>query len=140
MGIALIILIFLIIFGPLIMNLLRRWLMAKARNKMEDYIRAASGMPPRDSHSGNNNTRQQKGNGNTRKSARRRKPQTPEWTGPIIPPEYAEDVEFTEIKSYSETTEINGVSRRGGKSKKNDQIRVQSQVEDAEWTEIKIKR
>ena len=52
--------------------------------------------------------------------------------GPIIPKDYAEDVEFVEIKSYSEET----VVRRDAAPDGGERIVVESQIEDVEFTEI----
>lgn len=51
--------------------------------------------------------------------------------GPIIPKEYAEDVEFTETVSYSSDREVAPDSPRP------DDIREEPQVSDAEWEEIR---
>lgn len=51
---------------------------------------------------------------------------------PIIPKEYAEDVEFVEIKSFSEETVVTTEHKSDGKER----VVVESQVEDAEYTII----
>lgn len=68
------------------------------------------------------------GNTGNKESGRRRKTKSrPSDNGPIIPREYAEDVEFTEIRSYSEEREI-GEDRIVSS--------VEEQVSDAEIIEI----
>lgn len=62
-----------------------------------------------------------------KESARRRQHRPRTSDGPIIPREYAEDVEFTEIRSYSEESEI-GEDRIVSS--------VEEQVSDAEIIEI----
>ena len=54
--------------------------------------------------------------------------------GPIIPKEYAEDVEFVETIDYSETV-IAASDRKG-----NTTVYHESQVTDVEWEEIKVKK
>ena len=125
------ILILIVIFFWLIWPALSRWLKRKAMERAEDYMRSSMGMPPRDkkkrksqweqrSTSQDNYYRQQNRNAVNREE-------------PIIPKEYAEDVEFTEIKEYSHT-EINS-----GSSNKKETFH-ESQISDAEWTEVKKPR
>lgn len=112
------------------------WIRRKAQQKMaekvEDYLRSATGMPPREKKKKSRNPfrRQEEDDGaspygNPRPHYGRRRADEP-----IIPKEYAEDVEYTEFKSYSSETEI----RDDGD---NVAYRSQEQVEDAEWIEIK---
>lgn len=56
-------------------------------------------------------------------------------SAPIIPKEYAQDVEFTESKIYESDVEISRDGRRVKKEKI--KIEVESQVSDAEWEDIK---
>lgn len=58
---------------------------------------------------------------------------------PIIPKEYAQDVEFTESHTYSSDININETSADGSKTHTHikQEITVESQVSDAEWEEIK---
>lgn len=53
--------------------------------------------------------------------------------GHVIPPEYAEDIAFTEIKAYSDSHST--VDSNNGTTEYNE-----SQVSDVEWEEIKIRR
>ena len=132
MGIFLVIVIIIALFWPAI----SRWLRSLMARRAEDYIRRATGMPPRP---GSREERRQQrarsaasgSNGRTedyRRSRQRRRPATRE---PLIPKEYAEDVEFTETISYSETI-IVGETRKNTEKPR----RPESQVSDAEWTDL----
>lgn len=126
------ILALIIAFFVLVWPYIARWLKRKAMDKAEDYLRASMGMPPRDKKA----------------SKERRRYSHPEenFSGhnggfnhtynkkePIIPKDYAEDVEFIETVNYSET------SVRVEKSK-GEKIYHESQISDVEWTEIKKTR
>lgn len=126
-----------LIFGQQI----KRWLAGFMARRTEDYIRKATGMPPRpgsrearrqqrEEENTSRRQRQQREYGNTSRRSRsyRRNPNEP-----LIPKEYAEDVEFVETISYSETTI--GVSDTSGR----ETVYHESQVSDVEWEEIKIK-
>lgn len=95
--------------------------------RAENYFRRMAGMPPRD----NGKKRKQKadaGNGARRGG---QNPRRHTDDGPIIPKEYAEDVEFTEYKEYSEADLLRTEEPDGTTTYR------ESQVEDAEYTEIK---
>lgn len=139
MGIFLIIVIVVIFCWPWI----SRWLKQFLANRTEDYLRKATGMPPRPGS--REDKRQQRTSrqayGSSDKSApysnysrrsRQQRRTRRAYNEPIIPPEYAEDVEFVETKSFSETT----IGESGGQSRQFHE----SQVSDAEWVEIKEKR
>ena len=124
------ILILVIIFFWLIWPVIARWLKRKALEKAENYVRASMGMPPRD--------KKKTGNRETSESYYQRKRKNPfgddRYTSePIIPKEYAEDVEFTETKDFSDTQ--TRISKEG-----ETKIYHESQISDAEWTEIKKPR
>ena len=140
MGIFLIILIIVIACWPWI----SRWLKQFLARRAEDYLRKATGMPPRPGS--REEKRQQRTSRQaysssqdnfsdsaaySRRSRQRRKTRNG-YKEPIIPPEYAEDVEFVETKSFSETT-------IGGSDRQPRQFH-ESQVSDVEWVEIKNKR
>ena len=74
-----------------------------------------------------------KSNKRTRQDSRQQKRHGTYQTEPIIPKEYAEDVEFVEIKEYSETTIETHKATSSVKYH-------ESQVSDAEWVEIKSSR
>lgn len=106
--------------------------------RAEDYIRRATGMPPRP---GSREERRQqratsssgggRGGDYTRTSQQQRQRRHTPTHEPLIPKEYAEDVEFTETISYSETIIAGETVKTTGKPK-----RPENQVSDAEWTDI----
>ena len=124
---GLLILFLLIIGVPYLWRWLKPYFYRWAQRRTEDYIRSAMGMPPRDKSG----------------SRRRQSPPPPPPygrssrgyadEGPIIPKEYAEDVEWTEVRSYSEETRI----ASDGKSAR---VITESQVSDAEIIEIRKDR
>lgn len=112
-------------------NLLMRYLNRKA----EDMMRRTFGFPPRED-------KKQRASGSSAKQRAertsafrqgRRKPQSHSADEPIIPREYAVDVEYVEIKEFKQT-EI-------GTDKNGKHVRVEeyheSQVSDVEWEDIK---
>lgn len=108
--------------------------------RAEDYLRNATGMPPRP---GSRQARRDaRRNGATGTSDRRQRQRTYhdnsydyDPDGPIIPKEYAEDVEFVETKNYSESTidTFMDTQRESG-------AYHEDQVSDAEWEEIKERK
>lgn len=126
---VLIILILLIIFWPYIWRWLRPYVIRWMQHKTEDYVRRSMGMPPRDKKRSNESSetgRQQQTRASRRDSSRRR------WyhSGSVIPKEYAEDVDFSEVRSYSEERAF---LKGDGEIK----YKQESQVSDAEVIEIK---
>ena len=114
LGILILIVLFLWLFWPPI----SRWLKRKAMLKAEAYVRSKMGMPPPPPHE----RKEKKGSRNR---------QQPKPHEPLIPKEYAEDVEYTETIEYSET--------QIGEKTKTTVKYTESQISDAEWTEIKNK-
>ena len=115
-------------------------------NKAEDFLRSAAGMPPRpgsrkarkEAAGRNNNGYDSTGNNDSYgyydPYRSRRRSSRYYNNGPIIPKEYAEDVEFVETKEFSRTS-IDSAEYAG-----NDRTDWhESQVSDAEWEEIKTK-
>lgn len=120
-------------------------------NRTEDYLRKATGMPPRP---GSREERRQQrasqqsqyrssesegsyyynssgySNGSAFRSRSRRRSRYSS-NEPLIPREYAEDVEFVEIKSFSQSTIKETVET--------EKQYHESQVSDVEWVEIKQK-
>lgn len=132
MGIFLIILILLFVMWPVIVRWLRPIIMRYMARKMEDQIRRAAGMPPRDDRRSSRKKQQERQQHSTR-----RRSSSSYYRGQrqhIIPPEYAEDVEFTEIKDYSKSEEI------APENRKTASYRQESQVSDAVWEEIKPRK
>ena len=136
-GLAILILIVLFIW--LVWPYISRWLRRKAAERTEDFIRQATGMPPRP---GSRRAKKQE-----KEQSRERHGHSP-YDGygadaysyrernnthtdePLIPKEYAEDVEYVETREYShETLRRETVSGKG--------CYKESQVSDAEWVEIK---
>lgn len=143
MGVALIIFLIILLCWPTIVKwigpIVSRWVNRFMANRAEDFIRNATGMPPRPgSRKARKQARQQSKSQNAAdgrfSSGRSRRRQKRYDNGPLIPKEYAEDVEFTETVDYSETTiaEENGDRRYSSYS--------ESQVSDVEWEEIKTKK
>ena len=129
------ILILIVVFFWLIWPTISRWLKRKAMERTEDYIRKSMGMPPRDKKKKNQSGNTSSQNQDSYYQGQRRNPFGRDRYShePLIPKEYAEDVEFTETKDFSSSeTKIN----TGGKT----EIYHESQVSDAEWTEVKKPR
>ena len=126
---------------PLLWRWLKPYFFRWAQHRTEDYIRSQMGMPPRDK----NKSRFQQGRQRNSSSGEyssggyssdpygyRRRGQGYS-SGPLIPKEYAVDVEFTEIRSYSSEEAI-------GADGKTVLYAVESQVSDAEIIEIRKER
>lgn len=138
MGTVLIIIILVIALFPVI----RRGIALFLAHRAEDYIRKATGMPPRPGskrarRESAGNKRTTSGYGQSAAdfsgaSSRRRKNRRHNPDEPLIPKEYAEDVEFVETISYSETTI--GASSSDGRNT----VYHESQVSDVEWEEIRL--
>lgn len=123
------ILILIVLFLSLVWPKISAWLKRKAIERAENYMRRAMGMPPREKegkrqYSGTNTY------GNNRRHTGRGQSYEGDSEGPIIPKEYAEDVEFIETKDYS--------SRSHDKTESaSSESFHESQISDVEWTEIK---
>lgn len=133
-GLGIIILI--VVFFWLIWPAISRWLKRKAMEKAEDYMRSSMGMPPRDKKKKKTESYQNvKSQDSYYNQRQRRNPFGQDSYGkePLIPKEYAEDVEFTETKDYSDNeTHIH--------SSQKVETYHESQISDAEWTEVKKPR
>jgi len=137
MYIALIIILLILLFWPYIMKWVGRFMARRA----EDYLRRATGMPPRP---GSRAARKEESRRKADRQDGRRSYRSyrsggsrgyeRDSDGPIIPREYAEDVEFVETKDYSEST----ISDDRDGIRKETRYR-ESQVSDVEWEEIKTK-
>ncbi len=125
---ALLILIIMILAWPWI----TRWVRALIARKLEDAVRKAAGMPPRQKGNkassagdfGRNHDRRSEYYGYTR--GRKGRPVYDD--GPIIPKEYAEDVEFVEDKELSRTS-VGSEASDGRRRERYEE----SQVSDAVW-------
>lgn len=139
MGNVIIILIIIFVAWPLVRYVwfrwIQPWLIRRASNKMEDYIRAASGMPPREKKAHKSSSRRDDGQSYGR---RRSQSAYSAGEGPLIPKEYAVDVEYTEIREYSSAIEITGEeSHRRHRRHSSGGVNIESQVSDVEYVEIK---
>ncbi len=137
---GLLILILIFIGVPFLWKWLKPYFFRWAQHRTEDYVRRQMGMPPRDRNNSRSQQRQsyasssgysqsaysQRAYGGQRRSRGYS-------SGPLIPKEYAVDVEYTEIRSYSseETIASDG---------KNVRYTIESQVSDAEIIEIRRDR
>lgn len=150
MGIFLIIVIIVIVCWPWI----SRWLKTFLAHRTEDYLRKATGMPPRpgsredrrrqrasrqacgsqgDQPASSSYSSYSSGPSSSYSRRSRQRSRTRRgYDEPIIPPEYAEDVEFVEVKSFSETV----IGSPAGNTRQFHE----SQVSDAEWVEVREKR
>lgn len=131
MSIFLIIILLAIAFWPWI----SKWLRIFMARRAEDMMRRMAGMPSRKEEQRRRKQRQRQQQQRRQSAyphdrARRDNSQDPE-EGLRSMQEYAEDVEFTEIKEYSETT----IRQEGGNG--NTRIYHESQVSDVEFTETK---
>ena len=122
------ILILVVVFFWVVWPWISKWLKKKAAEKAEDYVRRSMGMPPRDHKKKTTGYESQE----QYYRRQRRNPFGPDrYTDePIIPKEYAEDVEFTETKEFSADT-----SRFRSENKV--ETYHESQISDAEWTDVK---
>lgn len=121
---GLLILILLFIGLPYIVRWLKPYFYRWMQRRTEDYMRRAMGMPPRDrSQSRRSQSKGSRGSssyyGNHHQSS-----------GPLIPKEYAVDVEYTETHSYSSDEAIASDGKKV-------RYAVESQVTDAEIIEIR---
>lgn len=147
MGITAIILVLLFALTPLLIRVLRPWIMRKLQERAIRYVYRQAGMAPpgADREKRRETRRQTEPERETEKGRRDRRSRRPQgWQGvhtPIIPPEYAVDVEFTETKDYSEETEITGTDNRSRFARRfsrtSKSVKVEEQVSDAEWEDIK---
>lgn len=131
-----VIIILILVF--VLLPILRRWVFPLlvrrgrryAQEKAEDFIRQQMGVPPVSKE-------ERKAR---RKAEKQRRSGTdsaaygfnPEGEEPIIPKEYAEDVEFVEIKEF---TQENIASDRDGGVRR--EVYHEKQVTDAEWEDVK---
>lgn len=125
-AIIILIILLIILFWPRISRALREAIHRWMARRMENFIRNAAGMPPREEKETKRGQRRQR-----QDQRQRSRTYGMKTDGPIIPREYAEDVEFTETVSYSSDREVAPDSPRP------DDIREEPQVSDAEWEEIR---
>ncbi len=128
---GLLILILIFIGVPIVWRWIKPYFFRWMQRRTEDYMRNAMGMPPRDRSNSRTGSRQSYSS--SASSSGRRARSRGYSSGPLIPKEYAVDVEYTEIRSYSseETIASDGKTVR---------YSVESQVSDAEIIEIRKDR
>lgn len=116
------IVILLLVFGfPYIWRILKPYLIRWAQRRAQSYMRKAMGMPP---HGRQTRTEEEYFRRRRYYSGRGRR-----GVSPIIPKEYAEDVEFTEIHTYAASASAD--------TRQKMRFSYESQVSDAEIIEIK---
>lgn len=102
------------------------WVRYQWRHNPGKLLRMIFGFPSQKNNRGGKRSRKDGERVRGRKWAERRRES-------VIPKEYAEDVEFVEIKEFTSVKEAYGPEK--GKT-----IVTESQVSDAEWVEIKEKK
>lgn len=130
--VILIIIAFFMFVWPRLVPHLRAWAMRRAQRKMENYIRQAMGMPPEDDKNKKHTTKRQTASRTDSRSHYGDRHYVRDADEPIIPREYAEDVEFEEIKNQSEETRIHSEDGEVAYT-------TEEQVSDAEYTIIRDK-
>ncbi|MCM1376837.1 MAG: hypothetical protein NC097_04270 [Clostridium sp.] len=109
----------------------KRWFYGFAQRRSEDFIRRMMGLPTRKEEKRQRKAREKYEERRGREWTSQRRGYSTGGTS-IIPQEYAEDVKFTEIRDFKQTTISE--DRSSGQ-----RIRTESQVEDVEFVEIKNK-
>lgn len=125
---GLIILLLIVIGVPYIWRWLKPYFYRWMQRRTEDYVRRAMGMPPRDKYQSRRRN-SYSSSGQSAPSSGGRRSNRPQSSDPLIPKEYAVDVDFTETHSYSSEEVI-------ASDGKNVSYKVESQVSDAEIIEI----
>ncbi len=133
MGIFLIIVLLIVIFWPWI----SRWLQRMALNRMDDYMRRATGRPTRKEERRRQRAGERSGFGGFG-SSRKKEAEKESHRRAVCHPArlmqlVAVDIEFVEIKSYSSTIEVTQTSASYT-------VVLEEQISDAEYTEIKDNR
>lgn len=135
MTVFVVLLIFLLLFllWPRIIAWLRPHIQAWMLRRIRKHIFRAAGIP--DDEPKGRGRKKQRGQQEFRQAGPNYGPD-PYRDEPIIPREYAEDVEFTEAIDYSTETTIDPDGTEHTRSRIHTETR-ESQVSDAEWEEIK---
>ena len=124
-----------LIFAPYI----RPWLQRRAEQKLADYLRRQMGMPTeKEQRQAEKNARNRRNaaygtwtNPAGHQNTRSRHPADE----PLIPKEYAVDVEYTEIREFAQTVIKDDSSESDAKTG----FAAECQVSDVEYTEIRQK-
>ena len=131
---GLLILILLFVGVPLLWRWVKPYFFRWMQRRTEYYVRNAMGMPPRDKTKRRSNGGQTYSSGSYGSGYRASRSRSRGYSsGPLIPKEYAVDVEYTEIRSYSSEGSI---ASEGHSIK----YKIESQVSDAEIIEIRKDR
>lgn len=123
-----------ILFAALLWPLWRRWLFRFMQRRAEDYLRRSMGMPSRKEEqrarrkASRPASRPDDTSGFAFRARRRGEPGPFDAPERIVPPEYAEDVKFTEYRDFG-----TGPVSSGRKV----EFRCESQVEDVDFVEIR---
>lgn len=124
MGLALIIIIVLLVIGVQWLRrhpeIVARWVGNRIRKRYERMMRQEQEQAARRQRDRDTRTQQ--------RQRSRRQPAS----GPVIPKEYAQDVEFSESRIYASDQSLKEESDADGLH-----VKVESQVSDVEWEEIK---
>lgn len=136
-AIILILLLVLFMLWSRIMSWLQPYIQRWMARRIEKFVRNAAGMPPPPKQKKSRARRENAGHSAPQGDAYRSRAgyRDRQDDEPVIPREYAEDVEFTETVDYSEDR----FTDRDGREHTSTRIRTESQVSDAEWEEIKGK-
>lgn len=110
---------------------LQKHMAEQMRRQMEEAMRTAGARQQQagerqNTRTGRQNERQSEPNPSGSRRGRRRRSH-------IIPPEYAEDIPFTEVRSYSSDTTVDAEVTDGASRTR---VQVEEQVSDVEWTDI----
>lgn len=141
-GVVLVIIFLLVVIAPILSRLfapmVQRWVLGQ----MEDRVRKMAGMPSRKEEKKarkREKAREKGGAERFRRAAsaargKGRRERRPRSTVGLLR-FFAEDVEFTEIKEFGKETPIGDGEPRGTRT-----YVIEEQIEDVEFTEIKIKQ
>lgn len=129
-GIFFLVLLLVFVFWPYI----SKWLARKAQKKLHDYFLRSMGLQPEKETRKQRKQREQRQREYEGQQAQRRREYSRQQRNkePLIPKEYAEDVEFVETKEFSSSSST---------IESNDKYTIyhESQISDVEWVEIKTK-
>ena len=125
-----------LIFAPYI----RPWLQRRAQQKMADFLRRQMGMPTEKEQRRAEKEAERREEHERRHGVWSRPPRkanTDMRTGrkPIIPAEYAEDVEFVEIREFRQRSILE--EDEASRKHRRHTVITESQVSDVEYTEIR---
>lgn len=127
---GLLILILIFIGIPLLWRWMKPYFFRWMQMRTEDYVRSAMGMPPRDKKGKSRSAGGRRTYSDSGAQSHGSENRGYHSSGPLIPKEYAVDVEFTEIRSYSSDATIASDDKRV-------KYKIESQVSEAEIIEIK---